>query len=1040
MLRDAIGWTTSILVLVASGHPVASAADTPDKISFNRDIRPILSNHCYACHGPDAQQRQADFRVDRKLDAYSDRGGYHPLVPGDPANSALYGRIATDDPDEIMPPTDFGKPLSGEQIDLIRRWIQQGADWAEHWSFVPPQRSEPAAIRDEQFARNAIDRFVLARLEAVGLQPSPAAAKTSLIRRVTFDLTGLPPTIEETDTFLADDSPDAYEKVVDRLLDSPHYGEHMARQWLDLARYSDTHGMHTDSQRSLWPFRDWLIRAFNQNMPFDQFTIEQLAGDLLPDPTREQLVATGFNRCNPSTDEGGSIAEEMRVRYAIDRVETIGTVWMGLSLTCTVCHDHKFDPIRQREFYQLFAYYANIDENPINGNALAPEPSVDVPTPQQEERRSQLQAQIAALEQKIRQEIDAVEYETPIEPGNVEAHEPRDYIWFDDSLPEGAEPDGNEGADSWQWVTAEKGPVHSGEKSHTRTAIGLSQHYFTAAKPTLTISAGDRLFAYVYLDANNPPLEIMLNFKTVDWEHRAYWGGNRIDWGDDNSAARLPMGPLPQTGQWVRLEVDSGAVGLQPGDEVNGWAFTQFDGTVYWDQAGLVTANPHPILFESLLAWEESQRDVEESSLPEDIQETLKTDRAQRSDAQRKQIREYFIEHAFAGTRATFVNLHEQLDAERQASDELEASIPSTMIMRDRESDLRDIFLLVRGQYDRPDESEKLQPSVPAALPPLPEGTPSNRLGLSRWLVSREHPLTARVTMNRLWQYFFGVGIVKTAEEFGARGDWPTHPQLLDWLAVEFMESGWDVKQMQKLIVMSATYRQSARVSPELYQRDPENRLLARGPRFRLDAEAIRDQALAVSGLLVKTIGGKGVKPYQPDGIWRSVSLTGSNTENYEQEHGDALYRRSMYTFWKRTTSPPTMAGFDAPSRNTCSARRERTNTPLQALVLLNDTQHVEAARRFAQRIMTEGGIGPEKRMTFAFRMATSRRPDDLELPLLLADFAAQRSEFEQNAEAALQLVTVGESSRDETLDVGELASWTMVANLILNLDETVNK
>jgi len=662
MLRDAIGWTTSVLVLIASGHPVASAADTPDKISFNRDIRPILSNHCYACHGPDAQQRQADFRVDRKLDAYSDRGGYHPLVPGDPANSALYGRIATDDPDEIMPPTDFGKPLSGEQIDLIRRWIQQGADWAEHWSFVPPQRSEPAAIRDEQFARNAIDRFVLARLEAVGLQPSPAAAKTSLIRRVTFDLTGLPPTIEETDTFLADDSPDAYEKVVDRLLDSPHYGEHMARQWLDLARYSDTHGMHTDSQRSLWPFRDWLIRAFNQNMPFDQFTIEQLAGDLLPDPTRDQLVATGFNRCNPSTDEGGSIAEEMRVRYAIDRVETIGTVWMGLSLTCTVCHDHKFDPIRQREFYQLFAYYANIDENPMNGNALAPEPSVDVPTSQQEERRSQLQAQIAALEQKIRQEIDAVKYETPIEPGNVEAHEPRDYIWFDDSLPEGAEPDGNEGADSWQWVTAEKGPVHSGEKSHTRTAIGLSQHYFTAAKPTLTISAGDRLFAYVYLDANNPPLEIMLNFKTVDWEHRAYWGENRIDWGDDNSAARLPMGPLPQTGQWVRLEVDSGAVGLQPGDEVNGWAFTQFDGTVYWDQAGLVTANPHPILFESLLAWEESQRDVEESSLPEDIQETLKTDRTQRSDAQRKQIREYFIEHAFAGTRATFVNLHEQLD------------------------------------------------------------------------------------------------------------------------------------------------------------------------------------------------------------------------------------------------------------------------------------------------------------------------------------------------------------------------------------------
>ena len=865
MFRDAIGRTSLLLLMIGLTEQPAYAAD---EVVFNRDIRPILSNYCYVCHGPDSEQRQAEFRLDSESDAYSDREGYHPIVPHDLKNSTLYARIASNDPDEIMPPADFDKHLSPEQIDLLGRWIQQGARWEEHWSFLPPRRLPLASSRPTQFARNEIDHFVLEQLATEGLEPSPEAGRTTLIRRVTFDLTGLPPTTEEIDAFLADESPDAYERLVDGLLASPHFGEHMARHWLDLARYSDTHGMHTDSERSLWPFRDWLIEAFNNNQPFDQFTIEQLAGDLLPDPTRRQLVATGFNRCNPSTDEAGAIAEEMRVRYAIDRVETIGTVWMGLSLNCSVCHDHKFDPIKQREFYQLFAYYANTDENPINGNALAPEPSLEVPTPLQEAERKRLQAEIAALEQNLREELASVDYEEP--------------------------------------------------------------------------------------------------------------------------AGEEPAGPK---------------------DAEN-----------------------------SLLAWEESARAAEKPSLPDGVQDVLKIDRAERSAIQQQQLRDYFIEHVYAKTRTRFAALHEQLDPVRQASAELEATIPRTMIIGEKQTDLRDTFLLVRGEYDKPDETEKLHPNVPAALPPLPESAPPNRLGLSRWLVSREHPLTARVIMNRFWQSYFGVGIVKTAEEFGAQGDWPTHRQLLDWLAVEFMESGWDIKHMQKLIVMSATYRQTSRAPAELYHQDPENRLLARGPRFRLDAEMIRDQALAISGLLVPAIGGKSVKPYQPTGIWQSVSLTGSNTESFVQDQGDALYRRSMYTFWKRTSSPPTMTSFDAPSRNSCSARRERTNTPLQALVLLNDVQHVEAARHLAQRIMTEGGNTPADRVTFAFRLGTTRRPVAAEIELLLAEYAAHLAEFRSDQEAAEKLVSVGESERNSELDPSELAAWTMVANLILNLDETVTK
>jgi len=1030
------------LVFVAVLQTTFAADPKPEQIEFSRDIRPILSNTCYACHGPSEDNREAGLRLHQKEGAFSKlESGEVAVVAGDRKKSAMFQRISSKNEDEVMPPADFDKKLTAEQIELIGRWIDQGADWQGHWSFIKPERPAVPSVKQEQFVRNNIDRFIAARLEKEGLKPSPEAKKTRLIRRLTFDLTGLPPTLKEIDDFLADTSANAYEKVVDRLLRSPRYGEHMTRIWLDAARYGDTHGLHLDNERSIWPYRDWLIKSFNNNMPFDQFTIEQLAGDLLPNPSLDQLVATGFNRCNVSTSEGGSIAEEYRVRYAVDRVEAIGTVFLGLSLNCTVCHEHKFDPITQQEFYQLFAYYANTADNAMDGNALLPPPAVKVPSQEQKKQQAAYQKQMAVLQKKIRTQIAQVKYVEPSKPKEVKKIEPTEVVWIDDVLPKGAAPQGNEGANSWKWVTQSEGhPVYSGEKSHTRMSTGQSQHFFTGAKPGLKIAAGDRLFAYVYLDPKNPPKQVMLQFNDGKWEHRAYWGQNLIGFGKNRTPSRLRQGKLPKAGKWVRLEVDAQAVGLKPGTQINGWAFTQFDGTVHWDKSGVVTVGSLPSHFDSILAWEESQKAIKKSSLPKTIQDPLKVQRDKRNDAQKKLIHEYFIEHVYTGSRKVFNPLHKELAAVRKKSGELEKAIPSTLVMREKTSDLKETYLLIRGEYDKPDKNQKLNSGIPKSLHPWPQGAPNNRLGLARWLMDLNNPLTARVVVNRFWQQYFGIGIVKTTEEFGSQGEWPSHPQLIDWLATEFFQSGWDVKRMQKLIVMSGTYRQSSKVTPELLNKDPENRLLARGPRFRLDAEMIRDNALFLSGLLVGTIGGKSVKPYQPAGLWNAVGYTDSNTANFVQDHGENLYRRSMYTFWKRTSPPPSMASFDAPSRESCSVRRERTNTPLQALIMMNDIQFVEAARKLAERMMTEAGVNPKERIAFAFRMATSRRPADDETALFLEMFNAHLAEYRKNQQAALKLLAVGEMKRNEKLDVSELAAWTMIANLILNLDETVTK
>ncbi len=768
----------ALLFLLLS--PLAGTAFSQDsKVDFQRQIRPLLSDTCFQCHGPDPQVRMAGLRLDLRDHFFEARTSGVPVVPGDPDSSLVFRRITAEDPARRMPPAYSQKTLNDDQVDLIRRWIEEGAVWRQHWAFIPPGRPEPPQVKDTSWPRQDLDRFVLKRLEAEGLDPSPPAQRSRLLRRVTLDLTGLPPTVDELDAFLNDPSPVAYENAVDRLLASPRYGERMAAAWLDLARYADTDGYQDDEPRTMWRWREWVVDALNQNLPFDQFTVQQLAGDLLPDPGPEQKLATGFLRNNRVNGEGGSIADEFRVEYAVDRVNTVSTVWMGLTVGCARCHDHKYDPISQTEFFRLFAFFNNISE-----------------------------------------------------PGT----------------------------------------------------------YRRSAAPTIKV----------------PPRVVQRRIERI---HR-------------------------------KLEV-------------------------------LDRSSP-----------------------------------------------EY----------AALENEHQRLWEQ----------VPATMIMREDEA--RETFVLARGNYDQP--GARVTPGVPGVLPPLPPGVPANRLLLARWLVDPSHPLTARVAANRLWQLHFGAGLVPTPEDYGAQGEPPTHPLLLDWLASELMRLKWDVKAFQRTIVTSATYRASSKLTPRLLQKDPGNRLLARGPRLRLPAEMIRDQALAVSGLLVETVGGPSVKPYQPEGIWDEIAggSTGAYKKGYEQGTGDHLYRRSLYSFWRRTIHPPGMEVFDAPSREVCSARRERTNTPLQALTLMNDVTYVEAARALAQRLIREGGATDEERMGYGFRLVTSRQAKPAEIEVLTRGLRRHRSTYENDPDAARKLVRVGQSHLDPGMDAVELAAHTALANGLLNLDETIHR
>jgi len=1005
------------------------AADSlPGKIDYSRDIKPILSNNCYACHGPDEGKRQAGLRLDLREHVIKElESGTRAVVAGNPDQSELLARIGAEDQDLRMPPAESGKKLSARDKELLRRWIAEGASWGQHWSFVRPQRPQTPAVDMESWPRNSIDYFVLTQLERSRLKPSPEADRPTLLRRLSLDLTGLPPTPAQFDAFVDDTAPGAYERAVDELLSSPHYGERMALDWLDAARFADTNGYHIDNGRDMTHWREWVIDAFNRNLPFDRFTVEQLAGDLLPDATLEQRIASGFNRNHMINFEGGAIPEEYLVAYLVDRVNTTSTVWLGLTVGCAQCHDHKYDPITQKEFYQLYAYFHNVAETGLDGRAGNANPILKLATPEQQRRLDELSAQIKPLAAHVTDpdpKLDAAQAE-----------------WERIAT----------GEESVRWTVLKPADLRS--KSGAALSVG-DDHSIRPGRAAdlLTIAALSDL-----KDITALRLEVLLD-DTVAGSSEAPAAAGPVQ----IQSLHITAGPLVDPAEIKSRGVRAASATDNPkhgeiagaidSDVKTAWkivpaadkpraAVFELDRPLQGSGVALLnvalelnTAEAMESSVSIRFSATASQYPHAGNNLPADVAKILATKARSRKPDQQARLREYF-----RGLLDPEVQqLAEQLKKLKTQYDELDKQIPSTMVMHELPQP-RETFMLLRGQYDK--LGQKVSAGVPAIFPPPPKETPANRLGLAQWLVDPANPLTARVIVNRYWQMYFGTGLVKTVEDFGSQGDWPTHPELLDWLAVEFIESGWDVKAMQRLIVTSATYRQSAAVTPQQWARDPENRLLARFPRVRLQAEFIRDQALAVSGLLSAKIGGPSVSPYQPAGLWDDLAYGQTfSAQKYQQSTGPDLYRRSMYTFWKRTVPPPTMLTFDAPDRETCTVRRARTNTPLQALVLLNDPTYIEASRKLAERIMTESGSSPDERIGFGFRAVLGRVPTAAETGVARKLYETQRAKFVQDAEATKKLLSVGESPRNEQLDAAELAAWTAVASALLNLDETVTK
>jgi len=1018
---------------------IGSARETTSAtIWFNRDIRPIMSDTCFKCHGPGT--RKAGLRLDLRDEALKrTESGVTPIVPGKPGESEVVRRLLSTDQDEFMPPPDSHKTLSAEQKGLIQRWIAEGAAYEKHWSFEPPVKSPPPRLPETWRLVNPIDAFVADRLRREGLKMSPVADRETLIRRVAFATMGLPPTPGEVDAFLADKAPDAYEKMVDRFLGSKRFGEEMARHWLDVARYGDTHGLHLDNERQMWAYRDWVVRSFNQNKPFDQFTIEQLAGDLLPNATPDQLTATGFIRCNVTTGEGGSIDEEWVYRNALDRTTTMAETWMGLTAGCCVCHDHKFDPLKSKEYYSMYAFFHSAADPPLDGNLLLTAPVVKLATDADQRRLADFDRQIAAKQKQLDDRSAALAY---TDPATLRPPPPAgtfEQVWFDDEVPAGARLAASPGHPP-TFVTAENGKVLSGKRALKRTDKGLAQDVFENMQP-LDIPPDGRLFVYVWIDPKDLPKAVMLQVFKGGWLHRAVWGDYKaIDFGRPNTTERVLIGPLPEVSKWVRLDVGASRLGLKAGDQFTGFAFTQFGGTVFWDKAGIAgQSDPAADPRRSLLAWWKQLKGKDTPGIPPDLQSALKDGPDKRpSPDVAKRLRTYYLQNMCVDTKPQLESLAKEMAALAQQRTDFENAVPSTFIFRDLDKP-RDSFVMLRGQYNKP--GEKVEPGVPSILPPLKKADAkhrANRLDLARWLVSPEHPLTARVTVNRFWQQFFGVGLVKTSYDFGSQGETPSHPELLDWLAVSFRESGWKVKELVRLTLTSATFRQSSLVTRELAGRDPENRLYARGPRIRLDAEQLRDNALLVSGLMNFTMGGRGTNPYQPPNIWEPVGFVGSNTANYTQDHGPALYRRSIYVFLKRTAPPPFMTTFDAPSREMFCTVRDRSNTPLQALQLMNDVQQFEAARVLAQRLLSEGGSTPKDRIALGYRIVLSRLPVPEEIAVAEKMLQVLLAKYQKHPEAARQVIRAGEFPPKASLPEPELAAYTLLANLLLNLDETI--
>jgi hypothetical protein len=1023
----------------SSGPILASGLQTAigDQVSFNRDVRPILSDKCFACHGFDANHREADLRLDVPPQDSPDWEGW-VIVPGDPEASELWKRITGSDPSLVMPPPESHKGLTSEEQEVLRRWILQGASYEAHWSFQPIRQPDVPGV--EKFV-NPIDAFVYHRLQQRGLGFSQPAEKSVLIRRVAFALTGLPPTPAAVAEFLEDDAEDAYQRMVERYLESPHYGEEMARHWLDLARYADTHGLHLDNERQMWAYRDWVIASFNRNQPFDQFTLEQLAGDLLPEPTQDQLVATGFNRCNVTTSEGGSIDAEFLFRYAVERASTTAETWLGLTAGCAVCHDHKFDPISQKEFFSLYAFFYSAADPAMDGNALLTQPVLRLDTEADRQQLAEYRRLAVEARKLLDQQVAALEY---VDPASLNPAPPTEIIhhsWFDDQFPEKGRLYASPGqTPEFVEQVNEKVPVFSGRLALKRSDPGLAQDVWETSDGALTIPRQAIFFAHVYLDPNDLPRSIMVQFHKGGWNHRAVWGDyDLIPWGEPNTHQRVGMGAMPDAGQWVRLEFPLEGVGLQRGDAITGFALTQHGGTVCWDQVGVTgESNPAKDPELSFLAWWKKGMAENDTDLPAELQPILRQGPGEvDQEAEQKLLRQYLLRHC-GSTKIQLADYLQQIRNWETREREYEANIPRTFVFKDLPQP-RQAHVMLRGDYSQP--GEPVNPDVPAALPPLQTaaGQLANRLDLARWLLDEANPLTARVAVNRFWQQFFGTGLVKTSADFGSQGDPPSHPELLDYLAIHFRQSGWDVKDLVRLLLNSLTFQQSTAVTPRLLEQDPHNQWLARMSRLRLDAEQIRDQALAVSGLIQWEMGGKGVKPYQPPNIWEPVGFVGSNTRFYQPDRGPALYRRSIYTFLKRTAPPPFMSNFDAPNREQSCARRERSNTPLQALQLMNDVQFFEAARGLATRMIAEGGAEAASRLQVGARWTLARSLTEPELAILQQQLTTHQARYQQAPEQARQLLAVGESPVAE-LEPAEFAAYVLVASTLMNLDESLNR
>jgi hypothetical protein len=1111
------------LAVIASSlfQPTSRAQQTGRHIDFNRDVRPILADKCFACHGPDAANLKIKLRLDSEAAATADLGrGRKAVVPGDVEKSLLIQRITHRDEAMRMPPVDSGRTLTETEIELLTEWIRQGARWQQHWSFVAPTRPALPEVQNTSWPKNAIDYFVLAKLESADLSPSPEADRATLLRRVSFDLTGLPPTTKELDEFLNDAAPNAYEKVVDRLLASPRFGERMAFRWLDAARYADTNGYQIDGDRSAWRWRDWVIEAFNANKPFDEFVIEQLAGDLLPNSTLDQRIATAFNRNHRINAEGGIVPEEYRIEYVVDRVDTTATVFMGLTMGCARCHNHKYDPLSQKEFYQLSAYFNSIDEDGHSFDWGNSPPLMAAPTRQQ-------QAQLAKYDQLISKAENDYRRLAKRFSGKQRDWEKKFVV----------SPSGGNGG--FKRHTKESPPSEGGTTNDEKLIVRIP---FDENQPAVfnisdrahhnqeDIKKKDKIGEPAGFKDGQPRFVASPLGQAVAFDGKLYFDGGlnadfrykttSSDYRERFTIAAWVYPEYEQSGSIVTKVSDSPADVENGIPRAEGYGLYFLNGKIHfnmvfrWGEDTLrVETEALPIkqwhhvavVFDGLKQWEErlkifvngrearlkwNQRNfyllfggsrntlkIGAGGGPQfrfkgSLDEVRMYSRALEADEiaalacadslaniaailamKRTPAQAWKLNRAFLNSAAPeeLKQAHAALAELKQQRQKFVDDLPSLMVMQELPTP-RPAHVLKRGAYDAP--GEIVHRAVPAVLPPMAADLPNNRLGFARWLMSKEHPLTARVTVNRFWQMLFGEGLVRTTEDFGAQGELPSHPELLDWLAVEFREGvkgrqgdgakRWDVKALLKTIVMSATYRQSSKLNPQSVPRNsgrnPQSvdRLLAKAPRFRLSAEMIRDQALFVSGLLVEKLGGPSVKPYQPDGLYKDMAFSGLT--GYNTDKGEGLWRRSMYTFWKRTVLSPTMQVFDASAREFCTVRDTRTNTPLQSLNLMNDVTYIEAARMLAELMLKEGGASAEQRLMWAFRRVTSRQASEAEVKALTRNLNSQLEYFTRNSAEAEKLLAVGEKRNDQTLNRAELAAYATTASLLLNLDEVITR